>query len=344
MGPIDTTVAPRPTLPTTGAASSGLSTQNDVLQKLNEQLSLSEGLVKRRQEFATSGPGRAAYDALSDPNKVMTGLDPNSNLTQGIDLRSGYESSIAKAGANTMDVLTAINSIFKQRKDAENETKRLSNDEIKLKADLMSKNITIDEVTGEPRGMTADELKNKASMIGSVDIKGASKTDMELAKGVYKAQQALEGAFNPTLTGPIDVLTGTANLLTNQGNAKDVAKFRQVKAEANTAIRKYISGSAISPSEETYLKDLVIGPLDSDTQVQAKIQGLKDWSLRKAGSILETSGYTDIDPNEYLGTGIANTQQTKENQNKTIRVKVKSSGQTGTIPESEFDSKIYDRI
>ena len=316
MGPIDTTVAPRPTLPQAGAASSGLMTQDDVLQKLNNELSLSEGLIKRRQEFATTGQGRQIYNALSDPNKVMTGIDPNANLKQGIDLRQGYEQSIAKAGANTMDVLTAISSILKERKNAEQSAAELKLQEQKLKADLASKNMTIDEKTGEPRGMTQDELKSRGSMISSVDLKGASKTDMELAKGVYKAQQALEGAFDASLTGPIDVLTGTANLLTNQGNAKSVAKFRQVKAEANTAIRKYISGSAISPSEEAYLKDLVIGPLDSDTQVQAKIQGLKDWSLRKAGSILETSGYTDIDPNEYLGTGVANVQQTEENKTK----------------------------
>ena len=316
MGPIDTTVAPRPTLPQAGAASSGLMTQDDLLQKLTNELSLSEGLTKRRQEFATTGQGRQIYDALSDPSKVMTGIDPNANLKQGIDLRQGYEQSIAKAASNTMDVLTAISSILKERKNAEQSAAELKLQEQKLKADLASKNMTIDEKTGEPRGMTQEELKSRGSMISNVDIKGASKTDMELAKGVYKAQQALEGAFDPSLTGPIDVLTGTANLLTNQGNAKSVAKFRQVKAEANTAIRKYISGSAISPSEEAYLKDLVIGPLDSDTQVQAKIQGLKDWSLRKAGSILETSGYTDIDPNEYLGTGIANVQQTEENKTK----------------------------
>ena len=316
MGPIDTTVAPRPTLPQAGAASSGLMTQDDLLQKLNNELSLSEGLTKRRQEFATTGQGRQIYDALSDPNKVMTGIDPNANLKQGIDLRQGYEQSIAKAASNTMDVLTAISSILKERKNAEQSAAELKLQEQKLKADLATKNMVLDENTGEPRGMTQEELKNRGSMISNVDLKGASKTDMELAKGVYKAQQALEGAFDPSLTGPIDVLTGTANLLTNQGNAQKVAKFRQVKAEANTAIRKYISGSAISPSEEAYLKDLVIGPLDSDTQVQAKIQGLKDWSLRKAGSILETSGYTDIDPNEYLGTGIANVQQTEENKTK----------------------------
>lgn len=299
-----------------GDEASRVMNQDQLLEKLNSELSLSEGLTKRRQEFATTGQGRQIYDALSDPSKVMTGIDPNSNLKQGIDIRQGYEQSIAKAGANTMDVLTAISSILKERKSAEQSAAELKLQEQKLKADLASKNMTIDEVTGEPRGMNQQELKSRGSMISSVDIKGASKTDMELAKGVYKAQQALEGAFDPKLTGPIDVLTGTANLLTNQGNAKSVAKFRQVKAEANTAIRKYISGSAISPSEETYLKDLVIGPLDSDTQVQAKIQGLKDWSLRKAGSILETSGYTDIDPNEYLGTGIANTQQTEENKTK----------------------------
>lgn len=299
-----------------GDEASRVMNQDQLLEKLNNELSLSEGLTKRRQEFATTGQGRQIYDTLSDPAKVMTGLDPNSNLKQGIDIRSGYEESIAKSGRNTMDVLTAISSILKERKSAEQSAAELKLQEQKLKADLASKNMTIDEKTGEPRGMTQDELKSRGSMISNVEIKGASKTDMELAKGVYKAQQALEGAFDASLTGPIDVLTGTANLLTNKGNAKSVAKFRQVKAEANTAIRKYISGSAISPSEETYLKDLVIGPLDSDTQVQAKIQGLKDWSLRKAGSILETSGYTDIDPNEYLGTGVANVQQTEENKTK----------------------------
>lgn len=299
-----------------GDESSRVMNSDQLLQRLNEELSLSEGLTKRRQEFATTGQGRQIYNALSDPNKVMTGIDPNANLKQGIDLREGYEQSIAQAakGTNTMDVLTAISSILKERKNAEQSAAELKFQEKKLKADLATKNMTIDETTGEPRGLTADEIKQKGINMQNVDLKGASKTDMELAKGVYKAQQALEGAFSPTLTGPIDVLTGTASLLTNKGNAKEVAKFRQVKAEANTAIRKYISGSAISPSEEAYLKDLVIGPLDSDTQVQAKIQGLKDWATRKAGSILETSGYTDVDPNEYLGSGIANIQQTKENQ------------------------------
>lgn len=171
MGPIDTTVAPRPTLPQAGAASSGLMTQDDVLQKLTNELSLSEGLTKRRQEFATTGQGRQIYDALSDPSKVMTGIDPNANLKQGIDLRQGYEQSIAKAGANTMDVLTAISSILKERKNAEQSARELKLQENKFKADLATKNMVLDENTGEPRGMTQAELDaNPYAMSGTKAI------------------------------------------------------------------------------------------------------------------------------------------------------------------------------
>lgn len=136
----------RPPLPQSGDSFSGLSTQIDTYSKdpdiaarLAAEPSLAEGLiaqreaisnsqntVTRRQEFATTGQGKQIYDVLSDPNKVMTGLDPNSNLKQGIDIRSGYEKSISDAAADTtnryakvMDFLLSIKDQEEKAKDRE---------------------------------------------------------------------------------------------------------------------------------------------------------------------------------------------------------------------------------
>lgn len=242
-----------------GDEASRVMNSDQLLERLNNELSLSEGLTKRRQEFATTGQGRQIYDALSDPNKVMTGIDPNANLKQGVDLRQGYEQSIAKAGANTMDVLTAISSILKERKNAEQSAAELKLQEQKLKADLASKNMTIDEKTGEPRGMTQEELKSQGTQ---------SEAKNQIITNI---KDLLSGDTNP-ITGLIryGFIPGT------EAKSKQVI-FDNLKSLLSLDNIKYLKGQgAVSDAERKLLEKASsrLDPTMSDKDFRKELENL----------------------------------------------------------------------
>lgn len=387
MGPIDTTVAPRPTLPQAGSASTGLSTSNDVLQKLNDQLSLSEGLTKRRQEFATTGQGRQIYDALSDPSKVMTGIDPNANLKQGIDIRSGYESSIAKAGTNTTDILTQLAGLIRQQKQDENTVIERKMQIAKLNEEVLKpKNLKMDE-NGEVTGLSAEELAangpilKKGTQAVSEVLKQGGSDVLNQAKDVnartalaeeilktggvseYRKQLPLDSLLNDaerteiqknaTLLSQIDQAipvfssgdksggTGPiAGLLPGFISPEKTREMRRQVGAITTQFQQLISGKVISDKEVKRLAAFLPNQYKSESENMGDLVKLKS-EIEKNMSLFEKAKQEGITANQaYDKYG----KETIQGQSGTIKVKRKSDGKVGSMPESNFNPSLYERI
>lgn len=370
-----------------GDEASRVMNQDQLLEKLNSELSLSEGLTKRRQEFATTGQGRQIYDTLSDPSKVMTGIDPNANLKQGIDIRSGYEQSIAKAGANTMDVLTAISSILKERKSAEQSAAELKLQEKKLKADLASKNMTIDDITGEPRGFNAQEqaargitYKTGTEAVAEVIKQGGSELlnqakDKEARKALaeeivsmggvseYRKQLPIDSLINDaerseiqknaTLLSQIDQAIPVFSAGDKSGGTGPIAgllpgfispeKTREMRRQVGaitTQFQQLISGKVISDKEVKRLAAFLPNQYKSESENMGDLVKLKS-EIEKNMSLFEKAKQEGLTANQaYDKYG----KQIIQGQSGTIKVKRKSDGKVGSMPESNFNPSLYERI
>lgn len=152
------------------------------------------------------------------------------------------------------------------------------------------------------RGLSAKEysdLYEKYEGGQKVELKGALATDMNFNKNIYKAAVEAEAAVKPEYTGLFDYLKGSFRGLTGKQQEGEVG-FRFNKDAYNTALRNKISGAAVSTEEKKAMEGMLINPLDSDKTVMDKITRAKRSALLGAGSILSTSGYEKVDPEEYM--------------------------------------------
>jgi hypothetical protein len=160
---------------------------------------------------------------------------------------------------------------------------------------------------GEDGNLTWEPLSGD-SLQSSIKLTGAASTDMSYARDVLTTAEDAINKYSSKYTGLWDSLLGSGRIATNAKGAGDETQFRQNISSVQTAVRKYISGAAITPEEGKYLKDLIPKVTDSDDQIQAKLQGLREWSYRKGQSLLDTAGYK-VDAKSYMSSSGKNKEE-----------------------------------
>lgn len=151
----------------------------------------------------------------------------------------------------------------------------------------------------------SDYSKANESITGgsqNPELTGAAATDVNFLKDIYTSAQEVTSKYKPEHTGLLDSILGKGKVALNLPGGREKASFNSAIADIRTAVRKYISGAAISPAESKEFIDLIPKDTDSDTQFAAKVDALQKRSLRKGQNVLSTAGFPKVDPEQYFGS------------------------------------------
>lgn len=301
-------------------------------EKLKQGNQREMGLSDRLNYLDNYNKDVATPQISSEGPKGYNPINSLNSLFQMISNRKAVSNDVTNQSNSNLDLIKQISS------EQEKNIKDPLDTQIKqanLLKTLKDIGMTVDTKTGGFKPLTNEDLMSQ------VDLKGPSKTDMEMLRSMDAAAGSASDKFNSgKYTGLWDSLLGYGRIKTNAKGSEDEAGFRQLIADVRTEVRKYISGAAISPSEAKEFENLIPKLSDSDNEVQAKLTGLRERSKRKAQGILDTGGYK-IDAGEYLGT--TGKKTTTENPTGQIRVKLQD-GRTGTVEASEFDPSYMTKI
>lgn len=209
------------------------------------------------------------------------------------------------------------------------------------------------------RDVIGDSLTNALKLAQqSLDLKKAEmdqlNTDREFAYKVAQGNKSGSGQSN--VTDLFNAILGLnkktqASAPSASGTAKtsaDLAKVRAKYGQVNYTKNKdgsyswNVPGEMVTPEEAdpNAINKLAAGSIatgGSTTDVASIMQllGLTGGGLNKPAA--DASGNGDI-------TSLLGGSSTSTGNVGTIRVRLKSTGQTGTIPANEFDASIYDKI
>ncbi len=139
-------------------------------------------------------------------------------------------------------------------------------------------------------------------------------------------------------TGPLSQFAGT-------GGSDAGSKARAAINDLQAQIRNNMFGSALSEQEIKQANKILP---TAGTQEQDNLNRLSSKTNQKINDVrstLRAYGVSDAEIDAMLASTTApSTSSPATNNAGTIRVKLKSSGKTGSVPAGEFDENLYERI
>lgn len=134
-------------------------------------------------------------------------------------------------------------------------------------------------------------------------LTGKPANDVNFGRNVITSAQTAAKNFDPSYTGPIDARLRNIGASLNIPGSEKAVSFKTYLGDIRTAVRNYISGTAISSGEAKELERLLPNETDSDTKVKQKLQDIQSIFMGKIQNTLATAGI-DKTAQDYLGTGV----------------------------------------
>jgi len=196
-----------------------------------------------------------------------------------------------------------------------------------------------------------EQAITKIESVANRNAKALSPDDFISEATVRTATQRANGTItliDELKSSPIGVVSGTMEKFLRKLKGKDAAKIETQITQQIAKMRNELSGSAVTPEEEKFLRPLVPDLNDQPDIFMQKLENLKNAPLVRYNNNRDSVGMPQLNEEQLLSKGLRASlyggQETGDTQTGDIRVKLNSSGETGSIPASEFDSKLYTKI
>lgn len=325
-------------------------------------LSLAEGLRMQRESLAKAqgigSQGQQLTDKSINPliekrlnfEGRVSGEDPLASIRAAAGLVGSREDFKTKNLAQQKTALDFLTDLIGKAKDtiSTQEQIELKKRELKMAEDeakisYKEKGYELDEDGNlKPISGTENQLKG-ADAVAEVVKQGGD----DLLKSVTTKEEKQKIAESILETGGVkkyrDQLPGSE---IKQGIIQDLKDLLAADTAPIAGVIRY----GFIPGTEANRLQIIMDHLKSSLSLdnvkllkgQGAISDAERRLLELASSRLKQS-QKNVDFRKELQNVLSGLTD-EESDAKTIKVKLKSSGQTGTIPESEFDDKVYERI